>query len=344
MRVLYITAELYPWVKSGGLGDVAAALPPALLAGGIGVRLLLPGFRGFLDAFPGLPAFARLASPLAAERVRVGLARLPGSDDLAYLVDHPVFYDRPGNPYAGSDGSDWPDNHRRFALLGWAAAELARGADANWRPDLLHGHDWHVGLAPAYLAASAPEDGHVPTVFTVHNLAYRGLFPAAVFPDLALPPGFFSVNGIEFFGMVSFIKAGLYYADRLTTVSPTYAREIQTSDFGWGLDGLLRSRSSVLAGILNGVDAKIWDPRHDVALPLPYGGEASILGKAAAKAALQRRLGLEPDADAPLFGVVSRLIPQKGLDLVLTGLPGLLASGGQLVLLGTGDADLERGF
>jgi starch synthase len=152
------------------------------------------------------------------------------------------------------------------------------------------------------------------------------------------------MEGVEFFGMVSFIKAGLYYADYLTTVSPTYAREIQTPDFGWGLDGLLRSRSSVLAGILNGVDAKIWDPRHDAALPLPYGFEDAIPGKAAAKAALQRRLGLEPDASAPLFGVVSRLIPQKGLDLVLTGLPGLLASGGQLVLLGTGDADLERGF
>ena len=344
MRVLYITAELYPWVKSGGLGDVAAALPPALIAGGIDVRLLLPGFRGFLDAFPGLTDVARLATPFAAERVRVGLARLPGSDSLAYLVDHPVFYDRPGNPYAGPDGSDWPDNYRRFALLGWAAAELARGADPNWRPDLLHGHDWHVGLAPAYLAASVPERGHVPTVFTVHNLAYRGLFPPGVFPELALPPEFFSVNGIEFFGMVSFIKAGLYYADHLTTVSPTYAREIQTPDFGWGLDGLLRSRSDVLAGILNGVDTSIWDPRHDAALPQPYGIEDAASGKAAAKAALQRRLGLELLGNAPLFGVVSRLIPQKGLDLVLSGLPAIVAGGGQLALLGTGDGDLEQGF
>ena len=344
MRVLYITAELYPWVKSGGLGDVAAALPPALIAGGIDVRLLLPGFRGFLDAFTGLTDVARLQTPFAAERVRVGLARLPGSDSLAYLVDHPVFYDRPGNPYAGPDGSDWPDNHRRFALLGRAAAELARGADPNWRPDLLHGHDWHAGLAPAYLAASSSEAGHVPTVFTVHNLAYRGLFPAGVFPEFALPPGFFSVNGVEFFGMVSFIKAGLYYADRLTTVSPTYAREIQTPDFGWGLDGLLRTRADALTGILNGVDTGIWDPRHDAALPRPYGIEDAASGKEAAKAALQHRLGLEPLADAPLFGVVSRLIPQKGLDLVLAGLPAILAAGGQLALLGTGDGDLEQGF
>jgi starch synthase len=344
MRVLYITAELYPWVKSGGLGDVAAALPPELIVGGIDVRLLLPGFRGFLDAFPGLTDVARLATPFADERVRVGLARLPGSDNLAYLVDHPAFYDRPGNPYSGPDGSDWPDNHRRFALLGWAAAELARGADPNWRPSLLHGHDWHAGLAPAYLAASVPQEGRVPTVFTVHNLAYRGLFPAGVFPELGLPPGFFSVNGVEFFGMVSFIKAGLYYADRLTTVSPTYAREIQTPDFGWGLDGLLRSRADALTGILNGVDTGIWDPRHDAALPQPYGTEDVMPGKAAAKAALQRRLGLEPLGNAPLFGVVSRLIPQKGLDLVLAGLPALVAGGGQLALLGTGDGNLEHGF
>src|ERR1700738_4203774 len=344
MRFLYIPAELYPWVKSGGLGDVAAALPPALIAGGIGVRLLLPGFRGVLDAFPGLTDVARLATPFAAERVRVGLARLPGSDSIAYLVDHPVFYDRPGNPYAGPDGSDWPDNHRRFALFGWAAAELARGADANWRPAPRPGHDWHFGLPPAYLAVGVPEPGHVPTVFTVHNLAYRGLFPPGVFPELALPPEFFSVNGIEFFGMVSFIKAGLYYADHLTTVSPTYAREIQTPDFGWGLDGLLRSRSDVLAGILNGVDTSIWDPRHDAALPQPYGIEDAASGKAAAKAALQRRLGLELLGNAPLFGVVSRLIPQKGLDLVLSGLPAIVAGGGQLALLGTGDGDLEPGF
>ena len=344
MRVLYMTAELYPWVKSAGLGDVAAALPPALIAGGIDVRLLLPGFRCFLDAFPGLTDVARLQTPFAAERVRLGLARLPGSESFAYLVDHPVFYDRPGNPYAGPDGSDWSDNYRRFALLGWVAAELARGADPNWRPELLHGHDWHVGLALAYLAASAPEKGHVPTIFTVHNLAYRGLFPASVFPELALPPGFFSVNGVEFFGMVSFIKAGLYYADRLTTVSPTYAREIQTPDFGWGLDGLLRTRADLLTGILNGVDTSIWDPRHDVALPQPYGIEDAMSGKEAAKAVLQRRLGLEPLGDAPLFGVVSRLIPQKGLDLVLAGLPALVAGGAQLALLGTGDGDLEHGF
>ena len=344
MQVLYITAELYPWVKSGGLGDVAAALPPALIAGGIDVRLLLPGFRGFLDAFPGITDIARLTTPFATERVRVCLTRLPGSESLAYLVDHPAFYDRPGNPYAGPDSSDWPDNHRRFGLLGWIAAELARGADPGWRPDILHGHDWHTGLAPAYLAARPPAAGHVPTVFTVHNLAYRGPFPGTIFPELALPPEFFSIDGVEFFGTVSFIKAGLFYSDRLTTVSPTYAREIQTPAFGWGLDGLLRARNNVLTGILNGVDPRFWDPRHDKNLPQTYCTEDAAAGKRAAKAVLQRRLGLEPGDGGPLHGAVSRLTPQKGLDLVLAGLPDLVTGGGQLALLGSGDDDLEQAF
>jgi starch synthase len=344
MRILYMTAELYPWVKSGGLGDVAAALPPALIAEGVDVRLLLPGFRGFLDAFPGITDIARLTTPFAAERVRVGLASLPDTEILTYLVDHPAFYDRPGNPYAGPDGSDWPDNHRRFGLFGWIAAELARGADPGWRPDILHGHDWHTGLAPAYLAARPSAEGHVPTVFTVHNLAYRGSFPGALLPELALPPDFFSIDGVEFFGTVSFIKAGLFYADRLTTVSPTYAREIQTPAFGWGLDGLLRARANVLTGILNGVDPRFWDPRHDTNLPQTYGTEDAAAGKRAAKAALQRRLGLEPVETAPLFGAVSRLTPQKGLDLVLAGLPDLVTGGGQLALLGSGDGDLEQAF
>ncbi len=344
LRVLHVTAELYPWVKSGGLGDVAAALPPALSALGVDARLLLPGFRGFLDAFPGITDVARPQTPFAAERVRVGRARVPGSELLAYLVDQPAFYDRPGNPYAGPDGRDWPDNHRRFGLLGWTAAELAHGADPGWSPDILHLHDWHGGLAPAYLAARPPGAGHVPTVFTIHNLAYQGLFPAALFPELALPPGFFSIDGVEFNGLVSFIKAGLFYADRLTTVSPTYAREIQTPGFGCGLDGLLRTRSDALTGILNGVDRRVWDPRHDPILPRPYGTEDPASGKLIAKATLQRRLGLDDRHDAPLFGVVSRLTSQKGLDLLLACLPELVADGGRLAILGSGDSDLEHGF
>jgi starch synthase len=342
MRALFVTAELFPWVKSGGLGDVAAALPPALIALGADVRLFLPGFPGFLDAFRGLTDVVRLRTPFASERVRVGLARLPGTERLAYLVDHPPFYDRPGGPYAAPDGQDWPDNHRRFGLFSWVAAQLARGVDPGWVPDVLHCHDWHCGLAPAYLAA-VPSRA-VPSVYTVHNLAYRGIFPGPFFADLALPSDSFSMDGVEFFGQVSFMKAGLFYSDRLTTVSPTYAQEIQTPAFGWGLDGLLRSRAGVLTGILNGVDPLVWDPRHDPVLPRAYGSDDALAGKRAAKAVLQRRLGLDQRDDLPLFGAVTRLTSQKGFDLLLDCLSDYASDGHQLAILGSGDRNLENGF
>jgi starch synthase len=343
LRALHVAAELYPWVKTGGLGDVLAALPPALLAEGVDVRLCLPGFPAFLDAFH-LSDAVRLATPFAGERVRVALATLPGSKVGAYLVDHPAFYDRPGGPYGGPDGRDWPDNHRRFGLLSWVAAALGHGADPNWRPDIVQAHDWHGGLAPAYLKAAGAQGHQVPaSIFTVHNLAYQGFFAAGIFPELSLPGGFFSIDGVEFYGGLSFLKAGLAYADRLTTVSPTYASEIQTPEFGEGLDGLLRTRADALTGILNGVDPRYWDPERDDALPLPYGIDTAEAGKAAAKAELRRRLYLD-DGSGPVFGVVSRLTPQKGLDLLLATLPDLTAGGGQLALLGSGDHDLEIGF
>src|SRR5436189_2274251 len=283
VRVLHAAAELFPWVKTGGLGDVIAALPPALAGLGVDVRLVLPGFTALLDGLP-LSEVARVRTPFAIERVRIALAELPESGVRAYLVDHPAFYDRPGSPYADPVGREWPDNHRRFALLGWAAAALAQSADPKWRPDILHAHDWHAGLAPAYLrAAGAP----VPIVFTVHNLAYQGFFPAAGFADLALPPGFFSIDGVEFYGGISLIKAGLFYADRLTTVSPTYAREIQTPAFGWGLDGLLRTRAGDLTGILNGVAPAVWSPEDDPLPPVPYSAaDDGIADKADTKEAL----------------------------------------------------------
>lgn len=340
MRVLHAAAELYPWVKTGGLGDVIAALPPALAGIGVDVRLVLPGFTPLLDALP-LREIARVRTPFAVERVRIALAELPESGVRTYLVDHPAFYDRPGSPYADPNGHDWPDNHRRFALLGWAAAALAQGADADWRPDILHAHDWHAGLAPAYLRAGGMA---LPTVFTVHNLAYQGFFPATVFGDLAMPPDFFSIDGVEFYGGLSFLKAGLFYADRLTTVSPTYAQEIQTPAFGNGIDGLLRSRADVLSGILNGVDPAIWSPEHDGLLPRRYDIDDAVAGKAAAKAELQQRLGLPVEPDALLFGAVTRLASQKGGDLVLAILPELIGRGAQLALLGSGDTYLEAGF
>jgi starch synthase len=343
MRVLHAAAELFPWVKTGGLGDVIAALPPALSAVGTDVRVVLPGFTAFLDAFE-LSEVARLRTPFAVERVRIALARLPDSPVSAYLIDHPAFYDRPGTPYQSADGTDWPDNQRRFALLGWSAAALAQGADPAWRPGVLHCHDWHAGLAPAYLRAQdAGGSRPVPSVFTVHNLAYQGFFPAASFAELALPPSFFAVDGVEFYGGVSFLKAGLFYADRLTTVSPTYAREIQTPALGMGLDGLLRSRAGALSGILNGVDPLVWSPDGDRLIPAPYS-EDDPADKAVAKAALARRFDIDAADGGPLFGAVTRLAPQKGLDLLLAALPGLIALGGRLVVLGSGDPALEAGF
>ena len=344
LRILHVAAELFPWVRTGGLGDVIAALPPALIALGVDARLVLPGFAGFVDAID-LGQSLRLRTPFALERVRVARGLVPGSAVEAYIVDDPALYDRPGTPYSAPDGGDWPDNHRRFALLGWVAAALAQGADTTWRPDIVHCHDWHAGLVPAYLrAAGAPGTARVPSIFTVHNLAYQGFFPAALFRDLALPPEFFAIDGVEFYGGVSFLKAGLFYADRLTTVSPTYAQEIQTPAFGWGLDGLLRARADVLCGILNGVDPKIWSPDHDPALPRRYDIDDAAAGKAAAKRALERHFGLTGQTGAPLFGAVARLTSQKGLDLLLAVLPRLLALGGRLVLLGSGDAGLEAGF
>ena len=343
MRVLFAIAELYPWVKTGGLGDVAAALPPALAAEGADVRLLLPGLPGFLDGLPGIADHLRLPTPFLPERVRLAGARLPGSGLFAYLIDAPALYDRPGSPYGDAAGADWPDNHRRFALFAWMAAALAQGADPDWTPDILHAHDWHAGLAPAYLASGRGASGGAASLFTIHNLAFPGLFPAAVFPQLFLPASFYAAEGVEFHGAVSFLKAGLHFADRLSTVSPSYAREITTPAFGEGLDGLLRRRAADLTGILNGVDATVWDPRRDPHLPAPFSAGRPD-GKRAAKAALQRRFRLEESADGPLFGVVGRLAPQKGADLLLAALPALLGSGVRLALLGSGEARLEEEF
>jgi starch synthase len=337
MRVLHAAAELFPWVKTGGLGDVIAALPPALAAQGVDARLVLPGFTGFLDAFEQGETIS-LHTPFAPDGVRIARSQLPGSKVVAYLVDHPAFYVRPGSPYAAPDGSDWPDNHRRFGLFSWVVAALGQGADPKWRPDILHCHDWHAGLAPAYLRAAGAT---LPSVFTIHNIAYQGMFPAADFPDMALSAGFFAIDGVEFHGGWSFLKAGLFYADRLTTVSPTYAREIQTPAFGMGLDGLLRTRAEALSGILNGVDPKVWSPENDPLLPRHYAVDDAIAGKAAAKAALERRFGFDQQPGAPLFGAVTRLTPQKGFDLLLAALPGLVDLAGRLVLLGSGDAALE---
>jgi starch synthase len=341
MRVLHVAAEIFPLIKTGGLADVVAALPPALAARGADVRVLLPGLPAILDGVVARKPLLQIGPAFGAAVVTLHLGKLPDSGLPVYVIDAPFLYRRAGNPYVGPDGHEWSDNHRRFALLGWIAAHLAAGElDPAWQPEIVHAHDWHAGLAPAYIVQHPVLANSIGTVFTIHNLAFRGLFPLDSHTELALPARKLTPRGLEFHGHISFMKAGLVYSERLTTVSPSYANEIRTPEFGWGLDGVLRDRGGALSGILNGVDYDIWDPRNDPVIAQPYG-PSNLAGKAACKRALQAELGLALRPDAPLFAVVSRLTSQKGIDLLLAALPDLLAQGAQLAVLGTGENDLE---
>lgn len=343
MKILQVSAEYHPLLKTGGLADVTGALPQALRAHGCDVRVLLPGFPAVLAGLQQPAELLRFNAPWGAE-LRLLHGTLPGTPAVhAYVLDAPGLLDRPGNPYEDAHKQPYADNHRRFAALAWAAVQLAQGGDAGWKPRLVHGHDWHAGLVPACLVQAGGDQPLLPSVFTVHNLAYQGLFDAARFPDLGLPWSFFQLEGLEFWGQVSFMKAGLHYANRLTTVSPTYAREIQSAEHGCGLDGLLRRRQADLSGILNGVDDTLWNPATDHLLPHPFSSN-QLLGKARCKAALQIETDLHTHPDAPLFTVVSRLTEQKGLPLVLEAVDTLVASGAQLLVLGNGDAHLEAAF
>jgi starch synthase len=342
MNVLQVSAEIFPLLKTGGLADIAGALPAALRAVGCDVRVILPGFAPILADLQDPGAALELTAPWG-ERVVVRRGRLATLNTVAYVIDAPHLYLRPGGPYEDEQRQPHADNHRRFALLGFAAAQLGAGLDADWQPHVVHSHDWHAGLTSAYMAVMPHGAKRVASVFTVHNLAYQGVFDAHNFVDFGLPSTVFSVDGMEFHGQISFMKAGLAYADRITTVSPTYAREIQTPQQGCGLDGLLRARSGVLSGILNAVDDSVWNPASDALIPMHYGARKPA-GKAHCKAVLQQELGLAVQSDALLFGVVSRLTEQKGLHLVLAGLDALIARGGQVVLLGTGESWMENAF
>jgi starch synthase len=342
MNVLQVTAEIFPLLKTGGLADVAGALPAALNQVGCDVRVLLPGFDPIMADLQNPTLLARLTTPWG-ERVVLRQGVLGTLGIQAYVIDAPHLYHRPGTPYDDAQRQPYHDNHRRFAALGWVASLLACGLDTAWQPAVVQSHDWHAALTSAYLAFGPVEGRRVASVYTVHNLAYQGVFAPIHFFDLGLPPHAFGVNGVEFHGQVSFMKAGLYFADHITTVSPTYAREIQTPEQGCGLDGLLRSRAAEISGILNGVDETVWNPATDAAIDTSFDAKKPG-GKARCKAALQQRLGLTVQADAPMFGVVSRLTEQKGLHLVLAVLDELVARGGQLVVLGTGETALEAAF
>jgi starch synthase len=330
-----VGSEALPFAKTGGLADVLGALPPALARAGWDVTVALPRYRGvaagtIVDAFP---------LTIGAYTCDVAFYEAPMPDGArALLIDCPDLFDRDG--LYNVDNVDFPDNPRRFAMLSRAAFEfVARRGTA---PDVIHAHDWQAGLAPVYLHtlySGHPVLGGVPSIFTIHNLAYQGLCEADWLPRLDLPWELLAVEQLEFWGRISFLKGGINHADAVTTVSRTYAREIQTPELGFGFDGILRRRAAVLSGILNGIDTTEWDPAHDRFLPAPYDA-AHLEGKAAAKAAVLARFELPADervAKRPLVGMISRMVDQKGLDLIaaLAGdLPRLDAT---FVVLGTGD-------
>ncbi len=332
MQVLSVTSELYPLVKTGGLADVTGALPGALKLHGVTMRTLVPGYPAILAALE-TPTLVHEFKNLMGGPATLKSGKAKGLD--IFVLDAPHLYNRAGNPYLGPDGKDWPDNAQRYAALSQVAADLARGALGSYKADLLHVHDWQAALAPVYLRYS----GGPKTIITVHNIAFQGQFPAAYFNVLNLPPQAFAIDGVEFYGNVSFLKGGLACADAITTVSPTYANEICTADYGMGLQGLLQARRAQVSGIVNGIDTDVWNPATDKALAINFSAK-DFSKREGNKRAVEKRFGLEV-GDGIIHGVVSRLTWQKGLDIFASLLDWLVASGGRLALIGTGEAAIE---
>jgi starch synthase len=340
MRVLFVTAEAYPLAKSGGLADVSSALPLALRHQNIDVRLMLPAYPCALNSLKNAHIEARLQ--LMGEDVALIAGYLPNSNLPVWLVHAPSLFCRRGGLYQDESGADWKDNARRFALLAHAANAVCDGRLTRWTPDVVHANDWHAGLLPLLLSTR----GHPrpATVFTIHNMAFQGKFPREALSAIDVPERFFHIpNGIEFYGQISYLKSAIRYSDRITTVSPSYANEIMTPEFGYGLEGVLRERAEHFTGILNGIDDVSWNPANDEALPAFYS-ERDIAGKRICKADLQREFGLDPDIDVPLIGFVSRLTYQKMADVVLEAIPWIIERGAQFILVGEGEHPLEREF
>jgi starch synthase len=337
-QVLAVAPELYPLIKTGGLADVTGALPGALAAEGVTVTTLVPGYPEVLAALAEANV-DHLYTDLFGGPARL-LSGVAAGLDL-FVLDAPHLFARAGGPYGDAATGDWSDNAFRFAALSRVGADLGLGLLPAYRPAVVHAHDWPAGLTAAYLHYS--EHPRPATVMTVHNLAFQGRFDRRLLPALGLPAAAFSVDGVEYYGGIGYLKAGLRLSDRITTVSPTYAAEICTPEGGMGLDGLIRGRADRLTGILNGIDTETWNPGYDPLIAVPYGRK-TLAARAANKTELQARFGLDPDPGVMLFAVVSRLTWQKGLDLLLAALPPLLAEGAQLAVLGSGDSPLQNGF
>lgn len=335
-KILFVTSEAYPLIKTGGLADVSGSLPSALSALAQDVRILLPAYGDVIGNL-GLEPIKRISQSNGS--ISLYETTLPGSSVTVWLVGHEGYFERSGNPYLAESGKPWQDNAERFAFLCRVAVEIAMNRmGLGWKPHLVHCNDWQTGLIPALLE---DEPSRPATVFTIHNLAYQGLFPKDTFLQLGLPHRFWHYNALEFYDQMSFIKGGLVYADRINTVSPNYALEIQGKEFGCGMEGLLKSRQSRLNGILNGIDEEAWTPHSDPLIPKPF----RILdwqGKAENKAALQQRFGLESNPDLAVIAMVGRTVQQKGIDLVIEILPQLMELPLQLVLLGGGEKKYEQ--
>lgn len=349
MNILFAASEAFPFIKTGGLGDVVHSLPIALNQLGDDVRLVLPAYRDVLASVDSLKelGFWDLPGVGVTHRVRILQAHHDGLADYLYLIDVPSLFDRPGNPYVHSDGFNWPDNAERFTVFSRAVAEMAKGIPGTgWLPDVVHSHDWQTGLVSAFLSMSHPRP---KTVFTIHNLAYDGHFSHDDFNSLALPPEWWSSDYVEFYGGFSMLKAGMVFADQVTTVSPTYAREICTPEYGYRFEGVLQSLGDKLSGILNGIDLDIWNPQTDTHLAKNYGinnkssKQQWYTGKQANKQALLKKVGLEgAGSNAPLLGFIGRLVEQKGVDLITTMLPELFdTTDASVIILGSGHMSYE---
>jgi starch synthase len=337
VKLLFVASEVYPLVKTGGLADVAGSLPSVMAREGVDVRLLLPAYHSVLEGLDSADLVAEME--LGGTGIRILQTTLPGSGVTTWLLQHSTFSDRPGNPYQDEHGILWPDNADRFMLLSRLAAAIGSGdTPLDWRPDVLHCNDWHTGPA---IALTHQMTERPRTVFTIHNLAHMGIFDRATFDRLQLPEHLWQDGSLEYYEQLSFIKAGLVFADHITTVSPTYAQEICESPGGMGLEGLLSQRRSRLVGILNGIDEAVWNPATDTHLEHNYGPD-SLGNKRLNKSALQEALGLEVRDDLPLFGFVGRLVEQKGLELILPVLGDIVESPAQLVVLGTGESEYEH--